>query len=81
MQKSLTAKMPFKALVCREALTRRTAELGRSTFESFENSKLASAILLTRVAVETSAALWYLCWDRGRHRRLPDETDDGQQNR
>jgi hypothetical protein len=58
MQKSLTAKMPFKALVCREALMCRTAELGRSTFESFENSKLASAILLTRVAVETSAALW-----------------------
>jgi hypothetical protein len=37
------------------------AELGRSAFESFENSKLASAILLTRAAVETSAALWYLC--------------------
>ena len=58
---SLTAKMPFKALLCREALMWRMAELGRSAFESFENSKLASAILLTRAAVETSAALWYLC--------------------
>jgi hypothetical protein len=63
--------------------------LGRSMFESFENSKLASAILLTRVAVETSAALWYLCGKIGGvveaeivgDRRLPDETDDGQQNR
>lgn len=58
---SLTAKIPFKALLCREALMWRMAELGRSAFESFENSKLASAIILTRAAVETSAALWYLC--------------------
>lgn len=29
--------------------------------KSFETDKLASAMLLTRAAVETAAALWYLC--------------------
>ena len=37
------------------------ADLGRSAFEKFEDDKLASAILLTRAVVETSAGLWYLC--------------------
>lgn len=58
---SRTAKLPFKALSHREALAWRMAELGRSAFESFQNEKLTSAIMLTRAAVETSAVLWYLC--------------------
>ena len=61
MAVSPTAKLPFKALSYRESLIWRMTELGRSAFESFETDKLASAILLTRAAVETSAALWYLC--------------------
>ena len=61
MAVSQTSKLPFKALLYREALIWRMAELGRVAFESFENDKLASAILLTRAAVETSAGLWYLC--------------------
>jgi hypothetical protein len=58
---SPSSKLPFKALICRAALIWRMAELSRGAFESFENSQIARAILLTRAAVETSAALWYLC--------------------
>jgi cation transport protein ChaC len=53
-------KIPFKALVYREALIWRMTELGRAAFDCFEKNKLAAGILLTRAAVETSAALWYL---------------------
>jgi hypothetical protein len=58
---SRTAKLPFKALLYREALIWRIAELGRSALQTFEHDELASAILLTRAAIETSAAVWYLC--------------------
>lgn len=61
MDLSRTAKLPFKALVCRETLVWRMTELGSTALESFEKNRLTSAILLTRAAVETSAALWYLC--------------------
>src|SRR5262249_31434404 len=57
---SLTAKIPFKALDYREALSWRFAELSRSAFEAFKNDKLGTAIILTRAAVETTSALWYL---------------------
>ncbi|MBI1895662.1 MAG: hypothetical protein HYS04_03855 [Acidobacteria bacterium] len=55
------SKLPFKALIYRAALIWRMAELARGALENFERDKIASAILLTRAAVETSAALWYLC--------------------
>jgi hypothetical protein len=58
---SQLSKLPFKVLVYREALSWRTAELARAAFEEFERDRLAAAIVLTRAAVETSAALWYLC--------------------
>jgi len=58
---SQLSKLPFKVLGYREALAWRMAELARAAFEEFEKDKLAAAILLTRAAVETSAALWYLC--------------------
>jgi len=58
---SPNSKLPFKALLYREALIWRMAELSRGAFEKFEKNKLAIAILLTRAAVETSAAVWYLC--------------------
>ena len=54
------SKLPFKALIYREALTWRMAELSHGAFENFEKNRLALAILETRAAVETSAALWYL---------------------
>lgn len=57
---SQVSKLPFKALVYREALRWRMAELSRAAFEDFEKERLAAAIVLTRAAVETSAALWYL---------------------
>src|ERR1700730_17936986 len=58
---SLMSKLPFKVLVYREALAWRMAELGRAAFEEFEKDRLAAAVVLTRAAVETSVALWYLC--------------------
>jgi hypothetical protein len=58
---SQMSKLPFKVLGYREALAWRMAELVRAAFEEFEKDRLAAAIVLTRAAVETSAALWYLC--------------------
>jgi hypothetical protein len=58
---SQMSKLPFKVLGYREALAWRMAELSRAAFEEFEKGRLAAAIVLTRAAVETSAALWYLC--------------------
>jgi hypothetical protein len=60
MAVSPSSKLPFKVLLYREALSWRMAELGRAAFQSFEANTLVSAIVLTRAAVETSAALWYL---------------------
>ena len=54
------SKLPFKALIYRAALIWRMAELARGALENFEKDRLALAILETRAAVETSAALWYL---------------------
>lgn len=54
------SKLPFKALTYRGTLIWRMAELSRTAYEAFKDDKLASAILLTRGAVETCAALWYL---------------------
>lgn len=54
------SELPFKALLYREALIWRMAELARGAMENFEKDRLALAILETRAAVETSAALWYL---------------------
>ena len=45
MAVSPSAKLPFNALCYRETLIWRMAELSRSAFGSFENNKLASAIL------------------------------------
>ncbi len=55
------SKDPFKALLYRGALTWRMAELSRGAFDNFEKNKLALAILNTRAAVESTAALWCLC--------------------
>lgn len=54
------SKPPFKALAYRETLIWRVTELGHAALENFNHKRLAAAILLTRAAVETTAALWYL---------------------
>ncbi len=54
------SKLPFKALLYRAALIWRMAEQSRGAFENFEKDKLASALLLTRAAIEATAGLWYL---------------------
>jgi hypothetical protein len=53
-------KLPFKVLNYREALIWRVAELARAALQTFEAQQFAAAIVLTRAAVETNAALWYL---------------------
>lgn len=57
---SRKSKLPWKVLLYREALIWRVVELGKSALESFVNDQFVSGIVLTRAAVETSAALWYL---------------------
>lgn len=58
---SQLSKLPFKAILYREALAWRMAELSRAALEEFEKGKLVAGITLTRAAVETSAALSFLC--------------------
>jgi hypothetical protein len=58
---SQKSKLPWKVLLYRESLIWRMVELSSSAFESLANGKLVSGIVLTRAAVEVSAALWYLC--------------------
>jgi hypothetical protein len=53
-------KLPFKVLNYCEALIWRIAELARAALQTFEAQQFAAAIVLTRAAVETNAALWYL---------------------
>ncbi len=60
MAVSRASKLPFKVLLYREALIWRMAEVSRAAFDNFGTDNLVSAIVLTRAAVETSAALWYL---------------------
>jgi hypothetical protein len=57
------SKLPFKALAYRETLFWRMAELSRAALENFEADRYAAAILLTRAAVETGAAMWFL-WNK-----------------
>jgi len=57
---SQKSKLPWKVLLYREALIWRIVELGRSALESFLSDRLVSGVVLTRAAVEASAALWYL---------------------
>ena len=57
---SYTAKIPWKAMVYREALIWRTEELARTAYEMFTRNELASAVILTRACMESVAAMWYL---------------------
>lgn len=60
MEVSLS-KLPYKVLLYRNASIWRMIELSRGAFENFSSDNLVSGIVLARAAVETSAALWYLC--------------------
>jgi hypothetical protein len=54
------SKLPSKVLRYRESLIWRIAEVGRAAFHEFTENGLVAGIVLSRAAVETSAALWYL---------------------
>jgi hypothetical protein len=54
-------KLPWKPVLLGDVFSWRMADLARGAFENFEKDRLASAIVLTRAAVETCAALWHLC--------------------
>jgi hypothetical protein len=54
------SQLPFYALYCREIWMWRVVELGRDAFDCFQKEDFVSAIVLTRAAMETSAALWTL---------------------
>jgi hypothetical protein len=54
------------------------AELARAALQTFEAQQFAAAIVLTRAAVETNAALWYLDEKVGtalKHKKLGDLDD------
>lgn len=71
-------KLPFTVLNYREALIWRVAELARAALQTFEAQQFAAAIVLTRAAVETNAALWYLDEKVGtalKHKKLGDLDD------
>jgi hypothetical protein len=53
-------KLPGNAVWCRETWLWRFTELAQDALEKLDHGRLASAMLLTRAAVETAAALWYL---------------------
>jgi hypothetical protein len=53
-------KLAGNAVWCRETLLWRFTELAQDALERLDHKRLASAMLLTRAAVETAAALWYL---------------------
>jgi hypothetical protein len=53
-------KLPGYAIWYRETMIWRFTELAQDALEKLDRKRLASAILLTRAAVETAAALWYL---------------------
>lgn len=57
---SAIAKIPFKAMCCREGFIWRVEELGRCACESFERGNAVVAVLLSRSLTETACALWYL---------------------
>jgi len=53
-------KVPYKVTDYRASLLWRFAELVRSALESYERDRLAVATLVTRAAIESATALWYL---------------------
>ena len=52
--------MPFTALIIRAVLAWRFVEISRSVMRCVDEDQTASAAVLTRSALETSGAAWYL---------------------
>lgn len=72
---SLIAKIPFKAIVLRETLLYRIAELGETAIELYEKrNRITSAFLITRAVHETTALLY---WSYYRMERVVDNNDIG----
>ena len=57
---SVSAKIPFKVIIYREALIWRTEELARCACSLYQCEDIGSAITLTRAVTENAAAVWYL---------------------
>ena len=57
---SETAKLPFKALICRAVLAWRFVDISHSVMRCVDEARTASAAVLTRAALETGGAAWYL---------------------
>ena len=57
---SETAKLPFKALSIRAVLAWRFVDISCSVMRCVDEDRTASAAVLTRAALETGAAVWYL---------------------
>lgn len=57
---SVSVRLPFHVLQCREALAWRLAELSRDAFDALSQRRLTSSILLIRAAMETTAQAWDL---------------------
>jgi hypothetical protein len=53
-------KLPGMAMWYRETMIWRFTELAQDALQKFERKRFASAMVLTRAAVETGAGLWYL---------------------
>jgi hypothetical protein len=53
-------KLPGMAMWYRETMIWRFTELAQDALEKLERKRFASAMVLTRAAVETGAGLWYL---------------------
>ena len=68
---SETAKGPFKALSARAILAWRFVDISRSVMRCVDENRTASAAVLTRAALETGAAAWYL------NERLKQALDKG----
>lgn len=54
------SQLPFYALYCRETWMWRLVELGSDAFDCFQKDNFVSAMVLTRAAMEITAALWAL---------------------
>jgi hypothetical protein len=57
---SSQTRLPYNTLVYREVSARRFLELCRNAISNYENDNFVTAVVLTRAALETTAALWYL---------------------
>jgi hypothetical protein len=56
----MPSKLPFKVISLRELLLYRLAELSRAAVDLYKSTKVVSAILLTRAALESTSMLFAL---------------------